>query len=441
MSNRVSGVRNIKTLKAYRGEPLEIKLGKAFPNGILTAWMKKSPLDSAFRSFEINDNNDTIKLTATKASDYVDTDGNVIEEIAGKWYFDVEFQELESGVLGEPSATYKDAKTVVDGTIIFINDITNSLGYEVTDPNTGLGEYTLGEIDSNNEIKLLKNGVEVSSIPLTAFPSSITVGDLLSTRIYLGSDGEIRAINSQSTMFNIRDAGDSNSFDIGGAPTDLSSASMSMRALPRPDGSNDSSFQHFWFKDSNEDYFDEDIQKAFNELDGVWATQFWQPNTKVTIGGSVRNTGKGDKLDVVNGNANIDGKTKTKGLEISEITQPLDANPLALFIDSGGKVGAKEVVSNKSITENVSGTYNIDWSAGGNWDLTLTSNTILTQTNIPASGFESTITVYVLGDFALELPTEWVVVGGGSYDGVNGSQIVVQSWDDGNYHTVINDIV
>ena len=46
-----------------------------------------------------------------------------------------------------------------------------------------------------------------------------------------------------------------------------------------------------------------------------------------------------------------------------------------------------------------------------------------------------TITIYVKGDFALTLPTEWIVIGG-AYD-PNGTQFIVQSWDDGNFYCAI----
>lgn len=151
----------------------------------------------------------------------------------------------------------------------------------------------------------------------------------------------------------------------------------------------------------------------------------------------------GDSISILNTYANcftLVNSTNYSQFTVDGVTYASVAllqSALLPVIYSRGTLG---VSINTSIAANISGTYEIDWSAAGNWDLKLTSNTTLTQTNNPLLGFEKTITVYVLGDFALTLPTEWVVVGGGTYDGVNGSQIVVQSWDDGNYHTVINDI-
>jgi len=112
--------------------------------------------------------------------------------------------------------------------------------------------------------------------------------------------------------------------------------------------------------------------------------------------------------------------------------------------DASGKiVVTKEILNNElpnnnSKTDSISGAYNIDWNEFSNWNLTLTANATLTQTNIPILGKEKTLTIYVIGDFALSLPTQWVIKNGGVYDGVNGSQIVVQGYDNGNFYTNIN---
>jgi hypothetical protein len=130
MSKRVTSVRNIKTIKAYRGEALTINLGKEYAGGTLTAWMKKSPNASTYREFSIGLTNGTIELSKEKASDYYNSSGVLIEAIEGRWYFDVEF--IADG------ASSETVETVVSGTILFINDITNSNGYEIADPQTGL---------------------------------------------------------------------------------------------------------------------------------------------------------------------------------------------------------------------------------------------------------------------------------------------------------------
>ena len=118
-----------------------------------------------------------------------------------------------------------------------------------------------------------------------------------------------------------------------------------------------------------------------------------------------------------------------------ELTQAqYDAEP------TGKVLVTKEILEkkNKSNTESVSGVYSLDWDEFSNWDLTLTSSTTIREINMPILGKEKTITIYVVGDFALTLPIQWVIQNGGVYDGVSGSQIVVQSWDNGTYYTVIN---
>ena len=129
--------------------------------------------------------------------------------------------------------------------------------------------------------------------------------------------------------------------------------------------------------------------------------------------------------------------------ELNVVSLPLSGTEEIPIVQNGEtkKVLSSEFLSsedNNSLTQSISGTFNIDWDAYSNWDLTITGNTTLTQTNIPITGKEKPITIYVVGDFALTLPTEWVVKNGGAYNGVNGSQIVVQSWNNGQYYTVIN---
>lgn len=65
----------------------------------------------------------------------------------------------------------------------------------------------------------------------------------------------------------------------------------------------------------------------------------------------------------------------------------------------------------------VSGTYNIDWSAGDVWNLTLTGNTTLTESNLPASGLTKTINLQIVGNFTISYPTDWTDFISGSYVG------------------------
>jgi hypothetical protein len=129
--------------------------------------------------------------------------------------------------------------------------------------------------------------------------------------------------------------------------------------------------------------------------------------------------------------------------ELNGVSLPLTGTEEIPIVQNGEtkKVLSSEFLDtedNNSLTQSITGTFNIDWDAYSNWDLTITGNTTISQTNTPIASKEKTITIYVLGDFALTLPTEWVVKNSGVYDGVNGSQIVVQSWNNGQYYTVIN---
>ena len=107
-------------------------------------------------------------------------------------------------------------------------------------------------------------------------------------------------------------------------------------------------------------------------------------------------------------------------------------------LDVNGDLRTNSILE-KSKNGSVSGgSYFLIWDSYGNHDIILTQNTEILQGDIPPVGYSQVITLNVIGDFALTLPVEWVIKNGGVYDGVNGSQIVVQSWDNGNFYTVIN---
>ncbi len=131
MSYGTSKIPNIRTVKAIRGESLTIDLGKVF-DGELRSWMKKDPNATTYRSFNILDNR-YLQLTQERASDYYDNEGQLLEAVAGRWYFDVE-QILD------PSKP-EEVKTIYRGTIKFSNDITGSVGVEINDPNLGLNTF------------------------------------------------------------------------------------------------------------------------------------------------------------------------------------------------------------------------------------------------------------------------------------------------------------
>lgn len=119
MNHRVSRIKNIRTIKALRGDTLTIDLGVTY-EGTLTAWMKKKPNDATYRSFDIVDNRYLV-LSNIKTSDYYFND-ELVEAVEGKWFFDVELADASN-----PSVT----KTIYTGKILFYNDITNSQGVEL----------------------------------------------------------------------------------------------------------------------------------------------------------------------------------------------------------------------------------------------------------------------------------------------------------------------
>lgn len=182
--NKVSKIKTIKLIKALRGDSLTIDLQKTY-DGTLNAWMKKERDSDSYRSFDIVENR-YLYLSETKTKDYLEEDGTVIEEVAGNWYFDVEFTPTIEGTPTQLELNTKFAKrTIFSGTIFFQNDITGTNGTEIVDPNTtifleGYAEtgtkaggdliVTIGdhnesnngtrvEIDDDNEtVKILTNG-------------------------------------------------------------------------------------------------------------------------------------------------------------------------------------------------------------------------------------------------------------------------------------------
>tara|TARA_R110002049_G_scaffold69228_4_gene179401 strand:+ start:4167 stop:5249 length:1083 start_codon:yes stop_codon:yes gene_type:complete len=172
MSNRTSSIKTIRTIKALRGDFLTIDLGQTY-EGALKAWMKKSPNDTSYRSFEIEDNR-KIKLSKEKTSDYYDTSNNLIESIEGKWYFDVEFTKTGEDPL-------LDAVTIFKGIIYFSNDITGSIGVEVTEPATG----GVNGADGNGILSTVDNGNGTFTLNYTD-GTSFTTSDLTGPQ---GADG------------------------------------------------------------------------------------------------------------------------------------------------------------------------------------------------------------------------------------------------------------
>ena len=111
MSQRINTLRNLRTVKAIRGNALTIDLGETF-TGTLTSWMKKDLDGTEYIEFSIVDNR---YLFLTKAKTQDNFDG--VNVVKGKWYFDV--RQLPTG------GTEDDETTIFTGTIFFENNVTN----------------------------------------------------------------------------------------------------------------------------------------------------------------------------------------------------------------------------------------------------------------------------------------------------------------------------
>ncbi|UXQ88857.1 hypothetical protein [Tenacibaculum phage Larrie] len=121
MIGQTSTIRNLRTIKAHRGDTLKIDLGKTY-EGTMKAWMKRHPDDKSFRSFDIIDNRYLV-MHRNKTRDYYNVlTGNLVETVQGRWFFDVE--------LTPTGGTDADTYTVYTGSILFEYDVTNSNGVE-----------------------------------------------------------------------------------------------------------------------------------------------------------------------------------------------------------------------------------------------------------------------------------------------------------------------
>lgn len=123
MRQNISTIKNLRTIKALRGESLTIDLGKTY-TGTLEAWMKKDPTDTTYRSFTIVDNR-YLFLPKEKAQDYYDiVSGDLIEKVEGKWFWDVRYSP-------EGSTNVDDEEIIFTGTLSFSNQVTDSEGQEL----------------------------------------------------------------------------------------------------------------------------------------------------------------------------------------------------------------------------------------------------------------------------------------------------------------------
>tara|TARA_R110000744_G_scaffold115118_2_gene215342 strand:+ start:177 stop:1328 length:1152 start_codon:yes stop_codon:yes gene_type:complete len=120
--NSVGKIKNLRLVKALRGQSLAIDLGRTY-TGTLTAWLKRSPTDTTYRSFTIVDGR-YLFLPKEKAQDYY-TNGIVTEAVLGRWFFDL--RHLPIG-----STDPNDEKILVTGLIEFFNQVTDSVGDEIS---------------------------------------------------------------------------------------------------------------------------------------------------------------------------------------------------------------------------------------------------------------------------------------------------------------------
>lgn len=98
------------------------------------------------------------------------------------------------------------------------------------------------------------------------------------------------------------------------------------------------SFQHSWWPDPDQEYFDNANQVAFNGDDkGVTIFQLGQPSTIMTIGYSFFGSAveKGDNL-AIRGNAKTAGTHRAGKVRILDIDASLDGSDASLRIDSNG---------------------------------------------------------------------------------------------------------
>jgi len=93
----------------------------------------------------------------------------------------------------------------------------------------------------------------------------------------------------------------------------------------------------------------------------------------------------------------------------------------------------EKLVTNSSVT----GSYAIDWT-NDVWDLTLTGNTTLTESNLPASGTTKTITLEISGNHTLTYPSGWTSKITGAYSGTATlNTITIQYYGVGKYKVLI----
>lgn len=182
MSYKVQKINNLRTIKALRGQALTIDLQRTYTGMVLSAWMKKDPDADLYRSFEIIDNR-FLFLSKAKTQDYYDeaSPNTIVEEIEGRWYFDVRMTPVGST---DPN----DEQVIVTGTILFADNVTDSGGQElVSNARPYANEFiqlidTPSLYDGFGDLFVKVNSTEdgltfeaLSSSDITQFESDITI--------------------------------------------------------------------------------------------------------------------------------------------------------------------------------------------------------------------------------------------------------------------------
>ena len=162
---------------------------------------------------------------------------------------------------------------------------------------------------------------------------------------------------------------------------------------------------------------------------------------QITNVGSAPNDGTGDTLrnSQIKANANFTELYNAVDSKLDKVTTN-DVEKVYIKNADGtqGMKPVSELLSEILITSpTVTGTYAIDW-INDVWDLTLTGNTTLTESNAPASGTTKTITLNVSGNFTLTYPAGWTSKITGAYSGTATlNTITIQYYGVGKYKVLI----
>ena len=181
MRQNISIIKNLRTIKALRGQALTIDLGETF-EGTISSWMKRDANDANYRSFTIVDNR-YLFLPKEKTQDYSTTD--VVE---GKWFFDVRVLPI-----GETDPNKEEV--FFTGTISFTNNITDSSGSEVaTTPQSSSSMIGLDNTSSTygSEGQLVSAKDLIISVPTLKTVKALR-GESLSIDLGKTFDGKLEA--------------------------------------------------------------------------------------------------------------------------------------------------------------------------------------------------------------------------------------------------------